>query len=438
MKKVGPRFLKFFIIFYICFSSVIAIAAQKGQKEKDEIYKKLEIFTKILSYVENNYLEEVPAKDLVEAAIRGMLSILDPHTAYMGREYFKEMKEDTSGQFGGLGMEVTIKDNVLTVISPIEDTPASRANIQAGDQVLGINGVSTKGMGLVDAVNEMKGPIGSEVKLLILRQGSKETIEVVLKREIIKIKSVEARVIDQSFAYARIKSFQERTALDLERHLKEIEKKIPGSKIKGMVLDLRNNPGGLLDEAVALVDMFIDSGIIVTTEGRRDTFKEVEMAHHKETTRGDFPIIVLVNEGSASASEIVAGAFQDHSRAVILGTQTFGKGTVQTVIDLEDGSGLKLTIARYKTPTGRWIQGKGITPDIRVEQKLPKAEGEENILREKDLVGALKEELPPAVKTEESKKTEKEFDGDIQLARAVEYLRTWDVFKTRLPWKTKR
>jgi len=429
-------FLIIFALLIAC-QSFAAEISPKSQKGKDEIYRKLEVFTKILSYVENNYLEEVPTRDLIEAAIRGMLMILDPHTDYMGKEYFREMKEDTSGQFGGLGMEVTLKDNVLTVISPIEDTPASRGNIQAGDQILSIDGLSTKGIGLVDAVNRMKGPIGSDVKLLILRQGSNDPREVILKREIIKIKSVESKLIDTAFAFSRIKSFQERTSLDLDRQLKELEKKIPGGKIKGLVLDLRNNPGGLLDEAVAVVDLFIDSGIIVTTEGRRDTFKEVERAHHKETTRGDFPIITLVNEGSASASEIVAGAFQDHSRAVILGTRTFGKGSVQTIIDLEDGSGLKLTIAKYKTPSGRSIQAKGIVPDITVEQAPPKPEDEQGIIREKDLEGHLKEETLPA-RTEESKRLEKAFNGDIQLARAVEYLRTWDVFKTRLPWKTKK
>lgn len=409
-------------------------AAERSTKEQDSIYRKLEVFTKVLSYVENNYIEDVPSEKLVDAAIRGMLSILDPHTIYMGKDYFKEIKEDTSGQFGGLGMEVTIKDRVLTVIAPIEDTPASRAEIQPGDKILYIDGVSTENMSLLDAVNKMKGPLGSTVKIKVLRQGDKEPREIELKREIIKIKSVESRVIDTDFVYTKIKSFQERTALDFERQLRRLEKKKIKGKIKGLVLDLRNNPGGLLDEAVSVVDMFIDKGVIVTTEGRRETFKEIEMAHHKETTRGDFPIIVLVNEGSASASEIVAGAFQDHGRAVILGSKTFGKGTVQTIIDMDDGSGLKLTIAKYKTPNGRSIQAKGIEPDIKVAARLAQADTDEEVIREKDLKGHYVDS-PEGPQKGKPKPIDPAFKDDLQLARAVEYLRTWDVFKQRLPLK---
>lgn len=414
-------------------------------RQKDEVYRKLEIFTRILSYVENNYIEDIPAPKLIDGAIRGMLSQLDPHTVYMGKEYFQEIKEDTTGQFGGLGMEVTIKDNVLTVIAPIEDTPASRIemkvgdktySIKPGDQIVTIEGVSTKGMPLIDAVEKMKGPIGSKVKLEIYREGWEKPVQIVIEREIINIKSVEARLLDNGIVYVKIKNFQERTTFDLEKKLKELETKIPGGKIKGLIMDLRNNPGGLLDEAVAMVDMFIDKGVIVTTEGRRSTFKEVEMAHHKETTRGDFPMIVMVNEGSASASEIVAGALQDHDRAVILGTETFGKGTVQTIVDFEDGSGLKLTIARYKTPSGKYIQAKGIIPNVRVEQTPPKEEpavGEEAI-RERDLKGHVKEENIPG---EIAKTEDEEFKDDIQLTRALEYLRTWDLFKKKTAEKPK-
>jgi carboxyl-terminal processing protease len=398
---------------------------------KDEqIYKKLETFAKVLSYVETNYIENVKSEKLIDDAIKGMLENLDPHTAYMPAELFREMKVDTKGEFYGIGAEISIKDSVLTVVSPIEGTPADEAGIQAGDRILKIDGAATKGMSLMDAVNKMRGPQGTKVNLTIEREGTKGPLEFAIKRGTVHISAISSQLLDKHYAYIRVKNFQERADKELSKALDKMSKE-SSNTIKGVILDLRNNPGGLLDQAIKISDEFLDTGAIVTTKGRQESFQEVEMAH-KEGTRPSWPMITLVNEGSASASEIVAGALQDHGRSIILGTPTFGKGSVQTIIDLDDGSGLKLTIARYYTPKGRSIQAEGITPDIIVSATEPE-KVESTYLREKDLKGHMSNpnEKP---KTEELKTKSAvgglDLEHDFQLSRALGYLKTWEIFRS--------
>src|SRR5882672_8274636 len=329
-----------------------------------ESYEGLETFTNILSIIQKNYVDDVQTKQLVEGAINGMLSSLDPHSAYLTPDLYKELQVDTKGSFGGLGIEITSRNGVLTVVSPIEDTPAYRAGVKAGDQILKIEGEFTKDMTLVDAVKKMRGPKETKVTLTLKREALPELFDVTLTREIIKIQSVKSKMLDKGYGYVRVTQFQERTDDDLERALKALDKEAGG--LQGLVLDLRNDPGGLLTQAVKVSDLFLDSGLIVYTDGRLENQKQKYFAH-KAGTWSDFPMVVLVNGGSASASEIVAGALQDHKRAMVLGNQTFGKGSVQTILPLGNNAGLKLTTARYYTPAGRSIQAKGIEPDVIID-----------------------------------------------------------------------
>src|SRR5215813_455763 len=373
-----------------------------------DTYEGLEAFTDVLAIVQKNYVEDVGTQKLVEGAINGMLGALDPHSAYLTPESYKELQVDTRGSFGGLGIEITLRDGLLTVVSPIEDTPAYRAGIKAGDQIIKIDGQLTKDMTLVEAVKKMRGPEGSKIVLSIRREGVSRFMDFSLTREIIKIQSVKSRMLEKGYGYIRLTQFQDRTSTDLENALTRLNKE--NGKIEGLVLDLRNNPGGLLSQAVKVADEFLDSGMIVYTEGRLDNQKQKYFAHPGGYV--DLPLVVLVNGGSASASEIVAGAIQDHGRGVILGTQSFGKGSVQTIIPLSDGSGLRLTTARYYTPKGRSIHGKGITPDIVIE--APKEEPT-----------ATKPNTPPLSDAEQMKR-------DVQLQRAIEILKA-----TRILDKTK-
>lgn len=329
-------------------------------------YKKLDIFARVLSYVENNYVDPVDEEELVYDAIRGLLSNLDSHTLFLTPEEYREMQADTSGEFGGLGIEIASRDGGLVVVAPIDDTPAARAGIEPGDKLLAIDGESTEGLGVASAVRKLRGPPGSRVTLRIFREGFAEPRDLVLLRDRVRVVSVESRLEPGGVGYVRVKSFQDRTDLQLGRALETLREE-HGGPLKGLVLDLRNNPGGLLDQAVRVADRFLRDGVIVTTRGRGPGQREEERAHPAGTEE-EYPLVVLVNGGSASASEIVAGALQDHRRGLLLGTKTFGKGSVQTVIDLEDGSGLKLTVARYLTPSGRSIHEKGIDPDVVVEE----------------------------------------------------------------------
>ncbi len=350
----------------------------------ENTYKQLELFARVLSYVENNYVENVDEQQLMYGAIRGMLDTLDPHTVFMPPDVFKEMKIDTSGEFGGLGIEIARKNDNIVVVAPIDDTPAQRAGIKSGDQILKIDDEATRNMELARAIQKMRGPAGKKVMLVIMRDGFSAPREFAIMRDHIRIASVEGALYG-GIGHVKVKNFQERTDASLFKELERLRALNGGKELRGLVLDLRNNPGGLLDQAVAISDRFLPGNLtIVSTRGRAGGHVTEEKSKDRDTEK-PYPMVVLVNAGSASASEIVAGALQDHQRAVVFGLPTFGKGSVQTVIEMEDGSGLKLTIARYYTPKGRSIQEKGITPDFVVgEAEGPTAPKTEQ-LREKDL-----------------------------------------------------
>jgi len=405
-----------------------------------DTYDGIEIFTNVLAIVQKNYVDSVTTKQLIDGAVTGMLNALDPHSAYLPPDLYRELQVDTRGSFGGLGIEITTRNNILTVVSPIEDTPAYRAGIKPGDQIIKIEDEFTKDMALVEAVKKMRGPKGTKIHLTLRREGVPKLIELTLTREVIKIQSVKARMLEKGYGYLRITQFQERTDEDVQAALTKLEKE-NGGPLSGLVLDLRNNPGGLLTQAIKVADEFIDSGLVVYTDGRLDNQKQKYFAH-KAGSRTEFPMIVLVNAGSASASEIVAGALQDHKRALVLGTQTFGKGSVQTILPLEESAAIRLTTARYYTPNGRSIQATGITPDIVLDNTvtIAKTNGnpmgpqvrEENLPRhfenrEKgdDEGGPLEEEAEDTSMIREG-----ELGKDPQLDRALELLKSWNVFKT--------
>ncbi|UCH81907.1 MAG: S41 family peptidase [Nitrospiraceae bacterium] len=407
-----------------------SVNAEEGQN-----YKRIKSFAETLSLVKKNYVEEVDEKDLVYGAIKGMLNSLDPHSSFMPPELFTEMQIDTKGEFGGLGIQIGIKDRVLTIIAPIEDTPAHQAGIEAGDKIIKIDEESTKDISLHDAVAKLRGPKGTSVTITILREGLDEPKDITIVRDIIKLKSVKSRVIDEQIGYIKLTQFQEQTASDLKKALKDLS----GKDITSMILDLRNNPGGLLKGAVDVTSQFLPAGkLVVYIEGRSGD--RTEFKTNNGNNFFDFPMIVLVNGGSASASEIVAGAMQDWEKAVILGTQTFGKGSVQTVMPLSDGSAVRLTTARYYTPKGRSIQTTGITPDIVVKLEAKAGAQTHPVFREKDLDKHLdndinkdsedtEENTQEVVEQVPSKISE---DNDAQLDRAIDLLKTWRVFK-KLP-----
>jgi carboxyl-terminal processing protease len=356
------------VILVIALLSVVIIASGVHHRvvAKEEAYDKLKVFSEVLTLVQNNYVDSSKSKELIYGAIRGMLSTLDPHSSFMPPEVYKEMQIETQGSFGGLGIEITVRDHHLTVVAPIDGTPADRAGLQAGDRIIRIDGDLTKDMTLMEAVRKLRGPKGSEVTITILRE-KQEPFEVSITRDIIEVHSVRASDLGDGIGYIRLSSFQERTRRDLEEALTKLQ----DNEMRGLVLDLRNNPGGLLSQAVQVADLFLEKGqLIVYTEGRAKN-QNLRFVDEQDNPQ-DYPMVVVVNRGSASASEIVAGALQDHQRAVIVGTTTFGKGTVQTVIPLDDGSGLRLTTARYFTPNRRRIDGTGMTPDIVVEPPKPK------------------------------------------------------------------
>jgi carboxyl-terminal processing protease len=414
--------------------------------DMDKTYEKLKILADVLSIVEKNYVETVKPNNLIQGAINGMLETLDPHSSYMTPEVYKEMQTETRGSFGGVGFEITIRDKVLTVVAPIEDTPASRAGIQSGDMIVRINGKTTKDMTLLDAVKLMRGPQGTQVTITIIRQGLPEPQDLQLTRAIIPIRSVRSKMLEDGYGYIKLNQFIEKTHPDMKAALTKMEEK--DGTLKGLILDLRNDPGGLLDQAVKVADEFLESGMIVYTEGRVEGQKMKFFAQKKPKLH-DYPMIVLVNAGSASASEIVAGALQDHGRAVILGTQTFGKASVQTIIPLEDGSAVRLTTARYFTPKGRSIQAQGITPDITVQDRPFEARTATpsplRLMREKDLEHHLrgdgeKEDPQKAPAKPQEKvienppdKSKKPVAGaaenpeDPPLDRALELLKTWKI-----------
>ena len=350
--------------------------------------EELRTFTDVFGRVKNDYVEEVPDKKLLENAIRGMLSGLDPHSAYLDPDQFKELQVGTSGEFGGLGIELGMEDGFVKVIAPIDDTPAQRAGIKAGDLIIRLDDTPVKGLSLNDAVKIMRGKPGTDIVLTIVREGEEKPLKITITRAVIKVKSVKHRMLDDGFGYVRISQFQSKTAENMVRAIARLKKENKGS-LRGLVLDLRNNPGGVLNGAVAVSDAFLTKGLIVYTEGRVNDSKLRFNATPDEVLEGA-PLVVLVNQGSASASEIVAGALQDHKRAIIVGSRTFGKGSVQTILPLSNGAAVKLTTARYYTPSGRSIQAEGIEPDIALDPlRVSAVEKTFEPIKEADLSGHL-------------------------------------------------
>ena len=419
--------------------------AALGEKQAER-YENIETFQKVLHFVEQNYVEEVKNRQLIQGAIKGMLETLDPHSNFLTSEVFRDMKIETSGKFGGIGIEIGMKDNVLSVVTPIEDTPAWKAGIKPNDRILKIDGESTKGMTLADGVARMRGKKGEPITLTIAKEGSTASRDIKIVRELIKIQSVKSELLEPGFGYVRLTNFNETAATDIKKAINELEKKSSG-KLSGLVFDLRYNPGGLLDQAVDVTSLFIDEGVVVSTMGRNKDQKEIRYAT-KGTARKDLPLAVLVNGSSASASEIVAGALQDHNRALLLGQTTFGKGSVQTILDLGQEMGLKLTVARYYTPSGKSIQEKGVTPDVVLEdldsKVLASARKQSKSIREKDLkrhmvnTDKTVEGKSASVESESAKKEESEDEGapfkfnprdDYQVSQALGYLKSFQVFE---------
>jgi len=422
----------------------------------DDIYKNLDKFTEVLLKVQENYVEPQESKKLIEGAIKGMVQNLDPHSSYMTKEEHEDLLIETEGSFPGVGIQITLKDNILTVVAPIEDTPAYEAGIKAGDKIIKIEDKLTLDMDLQEAIKLIRGPKGTKVKLTISREGVDKPLVFTITRDLIPLQTVKSYNLGNDIGYVRISNFQGNTYDDMVTALDKFEK---AGKLKGLILDLRNNPGGLLNQSIMVSDEFLDSGLIVSTKGR-DKDQDIEEFAQKNKKPREYPIVVLVNGGSASASEIVAGALQDNKRALILGTQTFGKGSVQTILSLSDGSGLRLTTARYYTPSGRSIQLSGITPDIELEYISPKESTKENeskestiTIREKDLKNHIAN--PNVSNTEEEKsdsqmpvgetldKTKDEsvekavddtaskvkalVEKDNQVRQAIQILKSWDV-----------
>ena len=395
----------------------VALAARKGER-----YRPLDTFAAVLGHVENGYVEEVSEQELIYGAIDGMMGRLDPHSVFMRPEVFRALRDETSGEFDGLGLELTVQGEQLVVISPMADSPGERAGLLPGDRVVSIDGTSTRDMTLAEAGRRLKGPAGTKVVLEVMRDGFTAPQRLTLLRDRIRMQSVEWRVLDgeRRYAYVRVKAFQDRTDRMLRKSLDDARAALKGD-LRGLVLDLRNDPGGLLDQAVRVADTFLSTGTIVTTEGRHRRTVEVEKAHEKET-EPDYPLIVLVNKGTASASEIVAGALQDHRRGVIMGTQTFGKGSVQSVIELEGGAGLKLTVARYYTPRHRSIQELGITPDVVVAAAAPPSR--DDGVAERDLKRHLRNDGG-----ERPKPPPQGPGDDYQLRTALDYLKAVDIIQ---------
>ncbi len=384
-------FLRYFLVFI--FLTGIGLQLSHGDDENlplDEI----RTFTEVFSKIKNDYVEEVDDRKLLEDAIRGMLAGLDPHSTYLDRESYKELQEGTTGEFGGLGIEVGMENGFVKVIAPIDDTPAKKAGIEAGDLIIKLDDTPVKGLSLNDAISRMRGKPGTDITLTIIRNGEEKPLVITITRAIIRINSVRARTLEPGYGYLRISSFQANTGRDLRQELDRLSEE-NDYKLKGVVMDLRNNPGGVLNAAVEVSDLFLDKGLIVYTEGRIKNSDLKFNARPLNVVR-DLPIVILVNEGSASASEIVAGALQDHDRAVIVGQQTFGKGSVQTILPMADEAAVKLTTARYFTPSGRSIQASGITPDIIIDKlTVERVEEDGNgIVKEADLSGHLENTQP--------------------------------------------
>ncbi len=420
VSRKQPDWIRVILVIALLTVVIVTSGVHRRVVAKEEAYDTLKVFSEVLTLVRNNYVDSAESKDLVYGAIKGMLSTLDPHSSFMSPEVYKEMQIETQGSFGGLGIEITVRDRYLTIVSPIEGTPADQAGLQAGDRIVRIDGELTKDMTLMEAVRKLRGPKGAEVTVTILREGA-DPFDVSITRDVIEVHSVRASDLGEGIGYIRVNTFQERTRRDLEAALNELQEK----GMRGLILDLRNNPGGLLSQAVQVADLFLKKGqLIVYTEGRAKNQNLRFVDEHDNPQ--DYPMVVVVNRGSASASEIVAGALRDHQRAVLVGTKTFGKGTVQTVIPLNDGSGLRLTTARYFTPKRIAIDGTGMTPDIIVKPPTPPtpAKGQKPIGRRTQTIGEQEGDTsrPLGRRTPDPKK-------DPQLGRAVEVLKAILIFE---------
>ncbi|MEC6997378.1 MAG: S41 family peptidase [Pseudomonadota bacterium] len=395
---------------------------------QQDVYKQLNLFGEVYERVRSEYVEEIKDKDLIEAAINGMLQSLDPHSSYLNSDSFEEMKVQTKGEFGGLGIEVTMENGLVKVVSPIDETPAAKAGIKSGDYISHIDQEAVMGLTLSEAVDKMRGPVNTPILITVIRKGE-EPFDVEIVRDIIKITSVKIKVHDE-VGYLRITSFTQKTHKNLIKEFSKLENKMNGN-MKGLVLDLRNNPGGLLDQAVSVSDAFLERGEIVSTRGRETDTEQRFNASKGDITKG-IPIVVLINGGSASASEIVAGALQDHKRGILLGTSTFGKGSVQTIIPVSSKGAIRLTTARYYTPSGKSIQATGIEPDIFVPQSKLEVLENNNERKESSLRGHLdkKNTEPKENIAEEIEKNDENLEEDYQLNRAIDLIKSINVYET--------
>ncbi|ORU92236.1 MAG: peptidase S41 [Cycloclasticus sp. symbiont of Bathymodiolus heckerae] len=402
------------------------VLAEKDRASSSLPLEDLKAFSEVFGQIKASYVEEVSDHDLLENAIKGMLSGLDPHSTYLDKKAFKDLREGTRGEFGGLGIEVGMEDGFVKVITPIDDTPAFKAGVEAGDVVIRLDEKPVKGMTLSDAVKIMRGKPGTDIVLTIIRDGEPKPLKISITRDVIKVVSVKHRMLEPGYGYVRIASFQTRTGANLNEALSQLKKESENNELKGLVLDLRNNPGGLLNASAAVSDAFLNSGLIVYTEGRIEQSKISFKATPGDVLQGA-PIVVLINGGSASASEIVAGALQDHRRAVIMGQQSFGKGSVQTILENNKGGAIKLTTARYFTPSGRSIQAEGITPDVVLSKvKLEKLDDDFISIKEKDLTKHLEN---PDGEEKEAKKVDRPISDDYPLNEALNLLKGINILK---------
>ncbi|MDD5595330.1 MAG: S41 family peptidase [Candidatus Omnitrophica bacterium] len=420
--------LKKFFIAMVIFISIFAIStfaiSELDKKNKDELYRQIELFSSTLAIIQSEYVDEVKPKDLIYGALKGMLSSLDPHSQFMDPDTYNELKVDTEGKFGGLGIEITVKDGLLTVVTPIEDTPAWKIGIKAGDRIVKINNELTRDMTLTDAVKKLRGKAGEAVNLMVLRDSEKKLMDFKVVRDIIKIKDIkDPRILEDGIGYIRLVEFRENTGRDFGLAFENLKKK----GMVAFILDLRNNPGGLLDNAVKVAENFVEKGkMIVYTKGK-DASQNLELLSHAEHPDLDSPMVVLVNEGSASGSEIVAAALQDYKRAIIVGMKSFGKGSVQTVIPLGDGSALRLTTSKYFTPLGRVIHEKGVIPDIVVEQAkiILESKEEQKMENPKDIF----EEIEKKENKDKPDSENLDYKKDNQLMSAIDALKAVMVYK---------
>ncbi len=429
LKRVSRCNPKLLVLILIILFLGVLVGMGKNRKVSavtDDVYEDLRVFTDVLNHLQKDYVEETENRNLIYGAIKGMLDTLDPHSSFMPPEVYREMQMETKGKFEGLGIVIEKRKGLLTVVSPIEDTPAFKAGVKSGDHIIKIDGHPTEDMTLHEAAMKMRGTKGTKVTITITREGLIKPKDITIVRGIIPLISVKHDVLEKGIGYVRISQFNEQTASDFGKGLEKLED-LNKAPLKGLIIDLRNNPGGLLDQAVKVADKFIRRGVIVSIEGR--TKEPLKFEAHREGTVENYALIVLVNSGSASGSEILAGALQDHGRALILGTQTFGKGSVQTIFPLKDGAGLKLTTARYYTPKGRSIQAMGITPNIIVPYSRVSDDRESKEQPPHPLEKDLEHHLKRVEEEKGEKEPKEERVLDPQLERAVQIMKSWEIFQ---------